>query len=271
MPVAVHRTKPRARFLQLCHAIGYKIACKTGRHPDIDRTPPRMENNDMRTSITLTLAIATIAALGGCGKKPASGGADASATVAPAAAPATPAPPPAPAEDPEIAARRKAMEIALAEQKIADDPMGQWAVDAKASSTYQDASDQTAYSAWQATGAPNVSRYGDDGNSWATKESDAGIEWLQVTFAKPVRATEIRIRQNNAPGSIVKVELIDDQNAAHTVFEGMDDTKYPENTIAWFIRAFNSTEYKVTGARITLATNMVQGWNEIDAVQLLGE
>lgn len=228
----------------------------------------------MRKPLALTLAIATVAVLGGCGKKPASGGADASATTAPAAAPApvAPTPPPAPAaEDPEIAARRKAMEFALAEQKIADDPMGQWAADAKASSSYNDAKDQASYAPWQATGAPNVSSYGDDSNSWASKESDAGVEWLQVTFAKPVHATEIRVRQNIGPGSIIKIELVDEQGSLHTVFEGMDSTKYPDNTIAWFIQAFNKTDYTVTGAKITLATNMVHGWNEIDAVQLLGE
>ncbi len=49
------------------------------------------------------------------------------------------------------------------------------------------------------------------------------------------------------------------------------ETKYPDNTIAWFKPEFEKTSYPVSGARITLATNAVSGWNEIDAVQLTGE
>jgi hypothetical protein len=33
---------------------------------------------------------------------------------------------------------------------------------------------------------------------------------------------------------------------------------------------FPKTDYKVDHVKITLATNLVPGWNEIDAVQLLG-
>lgn len=174
-------------------------------------------------------------------------------------------------EDPDIAKRKAAVAFALAEQEIADTPNGQWASAATASSTYNGAKEQASYSEWQATGAPNVTSYGDVGTAWASKDADAGIEWLQVSFAKPVHATAIKIRQNNAPGAIIKVELIDDQNGKHTIFEGVDETKYPANTIVWFDKTFNKTDYVVTGAKITLATNAVSGWNEIDAVQLVGE
>lgn len=164
------------------------------------------------------------------------------------------------------------MEFALAEQKIADDPAGQWAVSAKASSTFASGSDEKAgYSAWQSTGAPNVTRYSDSTESWASKEQDKGIEWLEVGFAKPVHATELRIRQTNAPGAIIKVELIDDNGGRHGIFSGVDETTYPAQTITWFNARTGKTDYLVKGAAITLATNAVAGWNEIDAVQLVGE
>lgn len=174
-------------------------------------------------------------------------------------------------EDPEVAKRQAAMNFALMEQKIKDDPQGQWAVTADASSTYNNAKDQQSYSAWQATGIPNVEHYGDTSESWASKDADAGIEWLEVAFAKPVRASGIRIRQNNAPGAIIKVELIDEKKNRHTVAEGLDTTRYEPNTISWFEKQFEVTPYVVTGARITLASNAVPGWNEIDAVQLIGQ
>ena len=175
-------------------------------------------------------------------------------------------------QDPEVAKRKAAMEFALAEQKIADDPAGQWAVSAKASSTYASGSEENAgYSAWQATGAPNVTSYSDSSESWASKESDKGIEWLEVGFAKLVHATELRIRQTNAPGAIIKVELIDDSGGRHGIFSGVDETTYPPQTITWFNARTAKTDYLVKGAVITLATNAVGGWNEIDAVQLVGE
>jgi len=175
------------------------------------------------------------------------------------------------AADPELARRQAAVSFALMEQQIKDDPKGQWAVSAMASSTYNDAKDQQSYSAWQATGIPNVERYGDVSESWASKDQDAGIEWLEVGFAKPVHASGIRIRQNLAPGAIIKVELLDDKKNRHTVAEGIDATHYEANTIAWYEKQFDATPYVVTGARITLASNAVPAWNEIDAVQLIGE
>ena len=120
------------------------------------------------------------------------------------------------------------------------------------------------------TGVPNVIQRRDDPQSWTPSEADAGIEWLEVTFARPVSATEIRVRQNFNPGAIIKVELIDDKGAKQTVFEGVDERKYDEWTW-WFTQTFPKTAGLVAGARITLATNAVPGWNEIDAVQLIGE
>jgi hypothetical protein len=220
----------------------------------------------------LTASALVLLATTACGKKeePAQA-ASAAATPPPAQQPAATQPTEAPAEDPELAKRKAAMEFALAEQKIAEDPQGQWAATATASSSYHDAKEQESYSAWQTTGVPNTQQYGDTGTAWATKDADAGIEWLEVGFAKPVHATALRIRQNHKPGAIIKLELIDDQKAKHTIFEGVDPTTYPENQIVWFIQTFEKTAFTVTGARITLATNAVAGWNEIDAVQLIGE
>jgi len=92
-----------------------------------------------------------------------------------------------------------------------------------------------------------------------------------VGFAKAVHATELRIRQSNAPGAIIKVELLDDKGGKHAIFSGVDETSYPPQTITWFTAKTAKTDYLVKGALITLATNAVSGWNEIDAVQLLGE
>jgi hypothetical protein len=201
--------------------------------------------------------------------------APAAEAAAPAAQPATPAPAPAaPAADPDAAAKASAVQEALAEDEIASDPRGQWAVSATASSTYandKSPASTAAYTPNMVTGMPNVERYSDNGNAWASETADKGIEWLEVKFAKPVNATGLRVRQNNAPGAIIKIELIDEGGAKHPLWAGIDDTKYEYNKIAWLDRKFDKTSYRVTGLKLTLATNAVVGWNEIDAVQIVGD
>ena len=237
----------------------------------------------------LVASLAFVLTLGACGKKqeeqaaapatetPPPAAAPAAEIAPPAAAPQAPAPetaatPAAPA--PVVDEKTAAIQAALAEEAIASDPRGQWAVSASASSTYSgDKSPQSkaSYAPGMATGAPNVDRYGDHGNSWATETADKGIEWLEVKFGKPVHATELRIRQSYYPGAIIKLELIDEGGARHTIWQDVDNQQYAQNTISWFNKSFERTPYTAVGARITLATNAVPGWNEIDAVQLLGD
>lgn len=233
----------------------------------------------MKNSLLFVPALSLALLLAGCAKKEeaAAPAADASAAApaaeAPAAADATPAPAAdasAADEDPEVTKKRREVEFALAEDALVADPRGQWAATASASSTYNDAKEPASYSAFQATGAPNVVGFGDNGNAWCPKEDDGGIERLEVGFAKPVNATEIRVRQNSAPGAIIKIELIDTEGTAHVVHDGIDAAKYDAFNF-WFKKSFEKTPYKVAGAKITLATNAVAGWNEIDAVQLLGD
>jgi hypothetical protein len=220
---------------------------------------------------TVCVLLVLVCGLVACGKK-----SEAPAEAAPAPAPAAAAPAVDAAADAaasEAASKKKAIERALAEQAIVDDAKGQWASAATASSTYageKDPASTASYAPSQATGKPNVENYGDDSRSWAPAQADGGIEWLQLDFATPASARELRIRQNNAPGAIIKLELIDEAGERHMVWQGVDDATYDSGTVYWFVRSFEPTPYKARSARVTLATNAVSGWNEIDAVQLVG-
>ena len=145
------------------------------------------------------------------------------------------------------------------------DLRGQWASTATASSQYR----PTDYSASRATGAPAVTRYGDNVNAWASRLADAGEEWLDVTFPNAVHATAVRVRQVYNPGAIIRVEVYDATGAATTVFSGTDTNVYAANQIAWFIAKFPRTAQPVQRIRLTLDSARVKGWNEIDAVQLV--
>jgi hypothetical protein len=196
------------------------------------------------------------------------------AAPASAAAPATaanaaaPAAAPAPGEaSADTTARLAAAQWALRQDEIKTDPDGQWAIDATASSSYNDAQGDASWSPKQATGAPDVDKYADDGHAWTSKTPDGGIEWLDLKYAKPVHAGEVRVRESCGSGAVIKVELFDETGAAHTIWQGDDPTRQ----LNYLILKFKPTEYRVNRVKVTLATNVVPGWNEIDAVQLVGK
>jgi hypothetical protein len=163
-------------------------------------------------------------------------------------------------------AKLSGAEWALKQDEIKNDTKGQWAIAATASSTYNDAKGNDGWSANQATGAPNVDKYGDDGKAWTSKTPDAGIEWLDLKYPRPVHPEEIRIRESCGSGAVIKVEVFDEQGAAHTAWAGND----PTTDLNYLIIKLPTTAYKTDRVKITLATNVVPGWNEIDAVQLVG-
>jgi hypothetical protein len=194
------------------------------------------------------------------------------APAPPVAASAVPAPAaPAPAAPPTAAEReaaRKAEQIAwaLKQDEIKNDPGGQWATAAKASSTFNDARGNAPYSASQATGEPNVQVYSTTSQAWSSKTADSGIEWLELTFAKAVHATAVRVRESAGSGALIKIEVFDDKGMAQSVWSGSDSTK----DLNYLIAEFPKTAFKTNRVKLTLATNIVAGWNQIDAVQLVG-
>lgn len=170
--------------------------------------------------------------------------------------------------------KNKKLKEAVEEDKLVNDTLGQWAVDSEVSTTYGDEAGTDKnhpYTKYQLTGKPDVERYQDDGRAWVSKEADKGIEWCKVTYTKPVNATEVRIKQSYGPGAIIKVELIDTEGKNHTVWEGPDKTQYTADKMEYLKVKFEKTTYKVKSVKITMATNAVDGWNEIDAVQLVGQ
>ena len=178
----------------------------------------------------------------------------------PAVKTALPAPPQVPVAAPIVPA-------APDDLQFMRDPHGQWATAAEASSEYG----PVRFSARQATGAPNVTSYGDRPEAWASKSADNSEEWLKLTFARPVRASAVRVRQTQNPGAIVKVEAFAADGRSAVVWSGHDSTAYPKNQIAWFTATFEPPPFPVVAIKLTLDSAAVKGWNEIDAVQLVGE
>jgi hypothetical protein len=154
----------------------------------------------------------------------------------------------------------------LVDAKIRSDAAGQWAATATAGSQY----DRALYSAAQATGAPNIEVAGNSPHAWCPASRDTGKDWLEVTFTKPVHATEVRVRQNDAAGALVKIEAIASDGTAHVWWEGVDPYKAPAvREIVWFAVRVPKTAYLVARVKLTLNLGSGPGYKEIDAVQLV--
>jgi len=228
----------------------------------------------MKIRSRLICCVLPVVFLSACKKSDSAQGTTAKLAPSTNTAPANPAPAAAPAAAPanadasasaEASAKMAAADWAMKQDEIKNDPNGEWAIQATASSTYSDAQGTASYSANQAAGAPNVDNYGDNGAAWAPKTPDGGIEWLDLKYPKPVYATEVRVRESCGSGAVIKVEVYDEKGAAHSVWQGNDPTK----GLNYFVK-FPKTAFKSDRVKITLATNVVPGWNEIDAVQLVG-
>ncbi len=180
-----------------------------------------------------------------------------------------PVPVPVPVPEPPPAAPKPVTPPAAGpdETVILGDPRGQWATSGEASSEFG----SPPYGARQAVGAPDVRNFGDRPEAWASKSADGGAEWLKLTFARPVRASAVRVRQNLNPGAIMKVEALAADGRSAVVWSGSDTTAYAKGKIVWFVATFEPPAFPVSTIKLTLDSAAVKGWNQIDAVQLVGD
>lgn len=134
----------------------------------------------------------------------------------------------------------------------------QWAIEATASTEYG----ATDWAASQATGAPD-SQEGDSRTAWAAREADGGPEWLRLKFPATVKALKIRIHENLTPGGVTAIDVVGVDGVHRRAWEGEDPGA------AWFEVVLRG----IVGREIVilLDTKKHAGWEEIDAVELLGE
>jgi len=146
-----------------------------------------------------------------------------------------------------------------------DGMLRQWASSAVASSEYgsQD------WSATQATGAPDVEECGDNPLAWASV-SATSVEWLELTYDVPVIPYEITIIQNYNASQVVDVTGITENGDEYLIVEA--EPEYVEYCPDyWTITIEPENEAYIKTLRITIDQSVLgSGWNEIDAVELVG-
>ncbi|MFN0127879.1 MAG: hypothetical protein ACKV19_14460 [Verrucomicrobiales bacterium] len=122
------------------------------------------------------------------------------------------------------------------------------------------------WSPGQVAGAPDTANHGDYSTAWASQSQDGGKEWLNVKYAEAVEIREINIHETYNPGAISKVSAMMPDGSERVIWEG---TMNPEEGI--IERAVPVPPgIRSDQIRVELDTSRVPGWNEIDAVELVG-
>jgi hypothetical protein len=125
------------------------------------------------------------------------------------------------------------------------------------------------WNAIQVLGAPNTFTHGDHGTAWAPAIQNNSFEWISVGFDTAVYANGATIRETYNNGFVYRIDAIDTLGDLHTVWSGTD-TSVPgvafDFTVAWA-----STSYLVNGLKVYVDTRHTSGWEEIDAIRLLGD
>ena len=121
----------------------------------------------------------------------------------------------------------------------------------------------------QVTGKPDTAEAGDQQTAWASGTQDGSDEWLMVEYKTPVWAYALNIYETYNPGSVVRITAftLDDREVevwrrAHPAI--------PSTPGQIFRPAFTS-RVLTNRLKVYLASSIVPGWNEIDAVGLRGE
>ncbi len=157
-------------------------------------------------------------------------------------------------------------------------PVRQWAFEASASSAFggvlgENRDDQSPFAA---TGEPDTEGCGDSNYAWTTREEDDGLHHIELVYWDKVYVSQIRVFENFNPGAVKKIELLNGGDF-FTMWEG---EYHPERECPYVFEASYSymdslnitrkmTPFRTDTVKITVDTD-VPGWNEIDAVELIG-
>ena len=142
----------------------------------------------------------------------------------------------------------------------------QWGMSAEASTEFANPE----WAAEQAAGTPDAPGCGDYQFAWASAASDS-IDTLEVSFARSVYPLEIVIHESYNPDQVVKVEVFDPETGGFYAVLQKNPVQIDRPCPYQLIVPVDGIEFQTNLVRITIDQSQLGlGWNEIDAVQLIG-
>ena len=118
----------------------------------------------------------------------------------------------------------------------------------------------------QATGEPDTLQAGDIPTAWAPLEQDGGEEWLKLDYERAVDIAEVRVRETHNPGAVSKVTAFLANGTEVTLWEGTEPPVTAPVEMSFQVPSGVTAQ----SVKVYLDTKRVPGWNEIDAVELIG-
>ena len=175
------------------------------------------------------------------------------------------------AEDPNLLQTLQSTEEAearfISERRLSETGViYQWAISAEASSEFSDPE----WSADQSVGIPDSPGCGDYQFSWASAASDS-IDTLTVKFSELVIPLEIIIHESFNPDQISKVEVQDPERQGYYTVLQKNPLRVDRPCPFELVVPVEGIDFLTNMVRITVDQSQLGlGWNEIDAVQLIG-
>jgi len=117
----------------------------------------------------------------------------------------------------------------------------------------------------QAAGPPDTFQAGDISTAWASREQDAGEEWLKLEYERAVDIAEVRVRETHNPGAISKVTAFLANGTELVLWEGTEPPAQAPVEMSFQVPATTIART----IKVSLDTTRVPGWNEIDAVAIV--
>ncbi len=97
--------------------------------------------------------------------------------------------------------------------------------------------------------------------AWASLTPDAPTEFIEVGFARPMRAVGVDVYETFNPGAVAEVQLIYSGGVVTVAPDPVTDEPLQVRV--------SCTDEDIVAVRVTLASAQVPGWNEIDAIGLV--
>ncbi len=120
----------------------------------------------------------------------------------------------------------------------------------------------------QAAGPPNTPDCGDFRTAWASTLPNESAR-LTLKFAELVEPTEVLVYQSYNPGYVTRIEIVDLYGDRHVVYEAAPQpiAQCPFTLVV----SIPDADYETSLIEITVdQTTSAGGWNQIDAVELVG-
>lgn len=142
----------------------------------------------------------------------------------------------------------------------------QWAISAEASSEFA----SPEWGAEQVVGKPDAPGCGDYQFAWASGASDS-IATLEIAFSGSVFPLEIVIYESFNPDQVVKVEVFNSETGGFYTVLQKNPVQVDRPCPFQLIIPVEGIDFQTNLVRITVDQSQLGlGWNEIDAVQLIG-